>query len=127
MPEGPAVLVVEDEYLLIAPLEDALKDAGFETAFVSSGEEAAVLLRAQKNYRALLTDINLGGGINGWEVAKIARHEDPTFPVIYMTGANADEWAVEGVPNSILLSKPFAPAQAVTAISQLLNKDIPGT
>jgi DNA-binding response OmpR family regulator len=38
-----------------------------------------------------------------------------------MTGAAADQWASHGVPNSILLTKPFAPAQLVTAISNLLN------
>jgi len=38
-----------------------------------------------------------------------------------MTGAATDQWASQGVPNSILLQKPFAPAQLVTAISQLLN------
>jgi hypothetical protein len=38
-----------------------------------------------------------------------------------MTGAAADQWASHGVPNSILLTKPFAPAQLVTAVSQLLN------
>jgi hypothetical protein len=36
-----------------------------------------------------------------------------------MTGASADQWAANGVPNSILLEKPFAPAQLVTAVSQL--------
>jgi len=35
------------------------------------------------------------------------------------TGAAADDWASEGVPNSIFLKKPFAPAQLVTAVSQL--------
>jgi CheY-like chemotaxis protein len=59
--------------------------------------------------------------MNGWEVARQAREIDPSFPVVYMTGAAADEWASHGVPNSILLTKPFAPAQLVTAISQLLN------
>lgn len=38
-----------------------------------------------------------------------------------MTGAATDEWARLGVPKSILLTKPFAPAQLVTAVSQLLN------
>jgi hypothetical protein len=38
-----------------------------------------------------------------------------------MTGAAADKWASQGVPNSILLEKPFAPAQLVTALSNLLN------
>jgi hypothetical protein len=42
-------------------------------------------------------------------------------PVVYMTGASADQWTSQGVPNSILLQKPFAPAQLMTAVSQLLN------
>lgn len=42
-----------------------------------------------------------------------------------MTGAAADEWASHGVPNSILLTKPFAPAQLVTAVAQLLNNTPP--
>jgi DNA-binding response OmpR family regulator len=72
-------------------------------------------------YRALVNDINLLGRIDGWRVAKRAREIDPTFPIIYMMGAAADQWASHGVPNSIPLEEPFAPAQLVTAVSQLLN------
>jgi DNA-binding response OmpR family regulator len=75
----------------------------------------------QANYRVLVTDINLAGRIDGWEVARAAREVDPAFPIIYMTGAAADQWPVHGVPHSLLLTKPFAPAQLVTAISNLLN------
>jgi hypothetical protein len=39
-----------------------------------------------------------------------------------MTGAAAEQWTSQGVPNSLLLNKPFAPAQVVTAVSQLLNQ-----
>jgi hypothetical protein len=42
-----------------------------------------------------------------------------------MTGAASDQWTSHGVPNSILLQKPFAPAQLVTAISNLLNGSPP--
>jgi hypothetical protein len=38
-----------------------------------------------------------------------------------MTGASGDQWTSHGVPDSILLRKPFAPAQLVTVVSQLLN------
>jgi len=41
------------------------------------------------------------------------------------TGAAGSEWASQGVPNSILLTKPFAPAQLITAVSQLLNAAAP--
>ena len=73
------------------------------------------------NYRALVTDINRKGMMNGWEAAKAAREIDPAFPIVYMTGAAVGDWPSHGVSNSILLEKPFAPAQLVTAVSQLLN------
>src|SRR5438876_9184249 len=56
-----------------------------------------------------------------WEVATHARQIDPKFPVLYITGAYAHQWALRGVPNSALLTKPFAPPQLVTAVSQLLD------
>jgi hypothetical protein len=52
---------------------------------------------------------------------------DPNFPVVYMSGKDADDWASKGVPNSIMLAKPFAPAQLVTAVSQLLDAGTPTT
>ena len=78
-------------------------------------------------YRALVTDIALLGRMDGWEIAQQAREIDPEFPIIYMSGAHAEDWASKGVPNSIMLAKPFAPAQLVTAVSQLLNMGTPPT
>ena len=64
-------------------------------------------------------------GIDGWEVAQQAREIDPQFPVVYMSGASAADWPSKGVPKSIMLEKPFAPAQLLTAVSQLLNAGTP--
>ena len=50
---------------------------------------------------------------------------NPSLPVIYITGANGNEWAIQGVPNSIRLTKPFAPAQLIIAASTLLNAASP--
>jgi CheY-like chemotaxis protein len=117
------ILVVEDDQLIQGVIEEALSDGGFETTIASSGEEAIDLLDgADPGFRALVTDINLGNGArDGWAVARHARQTRPDLPVVYMTGDSANEWPSEGVPNSILLTKPFAPAQLVTAVSQLLN------
>jgi CheY-like chemotaxis protein len=120
--ENLLILVIEDDPVVQAIIDEALCDGGYEPALASSGEEAVSLLKGgQTNYRVLVTDINLAGRIDGWEVARAAREVDPAFPVIYMTGAAADQWPVHGVPHSLLLTKPFAPAQLVTAISNLLN------
>jgi DNA-binding response OmpR family regulator len=75
-------------------------------------------------YRALVTDVRLRG-VNGWEVARRIREKEPAFPVIYVTAAPAEEWASQGVPNSILISKPFADAQLIAALANLLNVGMP--
>lgn len=101
---------------------EALSDGGFEADISQSGEEALSRFRDDRfSYRALLTDIGIGTGLNGWVLARKIREIDPDLPVVYMTGGHAEEWKSQGVPNSILIEKPFAPAQLVTAISQLLN------
>ena len=120
--ELPIILLVEDEAVLQSLVRHALSDAGFDLTVSSSAEEALSLLTSKVvRYRALVTDINIDGELNGWELARHVREIDAAFPVVYVTGAAADQWPSQGVPNSVLLEKPFAPAQLVTAISQLLN------
>jgi DNA-binding response OmpR family regulator len=125
VPDAPTILIVEDDPLLHEPLEAALTNGGFEVVFVLSSEEAVDLLRgADVEYSVLVTDIN---HMNGWQLATVARQANANLPVVYMTAARGDEWAAQGVPNSMLLQKPFAPAQLVTAVSQLLNKGTPAS
>jgi DNA-binding response OmpR family regulator len=116
------VLVVEDEAPICSFIEDALSDGGFEACTVRSGEAALSTFRdGRERCRALLTDVNLGDGISGWELARQIREITPGFPVVYMTGASARDWKSQGVVGSILIEKPFAPAQLATAVSQLLD------
>ena len=125
-PDIPIILVIEDDEPIQTVVEEALSDAGFEPAIASSGEEAVTLLKGMKGtYRALVTDISLRGKMDGWEVAQQAREIDPEFPIVYISGKSAADWPSKGVPNSIMLSKPFAPAQLVTAVSNLLNSGTP--
>jgi CheY-like chemotaxis protein len=126
MPDSLMILVVEDDQMIQSLIEEVLSDGGFESSIAASGEEAVTLLRGNGNhFRALVTDINLLGKMDGWEVARQAREINPAFPIVYMTGAAADQWASQGVPNSVLLIKPFAPTQLVTAVAQLLNAGSP--
>jgi CheY-like chemotaxis protein len=126
LPELPVVMIVEDDVPSQMMVHDVLKDGGFDVVAVGSGEEALKLLQSGVvKCSAVATDVNLGDGITGWDVAKQAI--DRGTAIIYMTGADADQWPSQGVPGSILLEKPFAPAQLVTAVSQLLNTGTPST
>jgi CheY-like chemotaxis protein len=122
------VLVVEDEVLVQLLAEETLRAGGFTVIAAASGEQAVELLEApdHPNFRALVTDINLGADkLTGWDVARHAREVTQDIAVVYMTGDSAGEWTARGVPNSILLTKPFAPAQLTTAVSQLMNAGTP--
>jgi CheY-like chemotaxis protein len=101
----------------------ALEGAGFAVVTASNGHEAIALLEREGAplVRALLTDIDLGTEVNGWDVARHARELYPGIPVVYVTGGSAEEWSAHGVPNSVVICKPFVPIQVVTAVSQLLN------
>jgi DNA-binding response OmpR family regulator len=93
-------------------LIDALEEAGFTVKTLANGEEAIELFKSEAaaEYVALITDINLAQRLTGWDLAQKAREINAALPVVYMTGAAADEWPSRGVPNSILsrnLSRPL--------------------
>jgi CheY-like chemotaxis protein len=116
------LLLVEDEDTVRSVLEESLRDGGFDLKLAGNGADALAILESEsETVRGLITDINLGQGPSGWDVAKRARELIPDLPVVYMSGADAEKWASHGVPNSTIVAKPFAPAQIVTAISTLLN------
>ncbi len=128
MAQSVLVFVVEDDEIIRMSLEDALTDGGFTVVLATTGEDAMAMLDAEgPNYCALVTDINLPGNFSGWDVAKHAREINDTLPVLYVSGASAHEWASKGVPKSQLIAKPFAVAQVVTAVSQLINADTSAT
>jgi DNA-binding response OmpR family regulator len=116
-----ALLLVEDEALIRHDLEEGLEEAGFDVMDMAQGETALSKLEADPSrFIGLITDITLGKGPDGWEVARRARELVPNLPVVYISGHGSGDWPSRGVPNSLILSKPFASAQLITAISTLL-------
>jgi DNA-binding response OmpR family regulator len=119
------VFVVEDENLILEVIEEALSEGGYKVISTGSGEDALTKLDAEGvTFAALVTDINLSGALTGWDVARRARELNDTLPVLYVSGSDGHDWASKGVPNSLMLAKPFAVAQIVTAVSQMIN-DVP--
>lgn len=125
-PAATVLLYVEDETTIVELVESALQDAGFEVVVAADGREALELLEARgAGLRGLITDVNLGSGPDGWQVAKRARELIDNVPVIYVSGASGHEWTSKGVPHSVMITKPFAAAQIVVAVSSLLNTTDP--
>ena len=116
------VLLVESDELLAILFELALYEAGYVVSRVNSGAEALSRLAADGGaFDLVVTDIGLRDGTDGWQVARRARAIKPDMPVIYMTGARADEWRPQHVPLGVLLLKPFAVQQLVEIAGALLS------
>jgi CheY-like chemotaxis protein len=118
---GPRLLYVEDEPLILDLGVTAFEDAGFTVTAVASGAAAIAALDAgHVDFKALITDIDLGGQVDGWQVAKRARELFPDMPIIYVSGGSSNDWSSMGVPASHMLVKPYASAQLIVAVSSVM-------
>lgn len=109
----PVVLVVEDEWLISNMIATCLRDGGFLALEIGTGDAALSLLRQGGHFDILLTDINLGAGANGWDVAEAFRATHPQRPVIYVSG-NPIELG-RRVPDSLFFQKPYTPEDILSA------------
>ena len=100
-------------------------EAGFDVLVVEPAEALPTMNQRGATVRALVTDIRLGSGISSWDIATHARKLHPQMAIVYMSGDLAAEWPVHGVPDSPMLQKPFASAQVIAAVSELLNSTLP--
>jgi CheY-like chemotaxis protein len=129
MDEIPPILVAEDEPLVRLTMTDALEDGGYTVLEAPDGISAMEQVDAAEHLRGLVTDIRLGSGPSGWQVAHHAREKFPALAVVYVTADSITQWPAEGVPQSTVLQKPFAAAELVTALANLLvaNNSSPST
>ena len=84
--ERPVVLVVEDEALTIMDLSDVLDAAGFEALQSASAERALSLLNLREDIVALITDVELSGKTDGFELARTAAQMRPGLPIVVVSG-----------------------------------------
>ena len=116
VPSHELLMIVEDEAMIREMLTEVFEEGGFDVMPVADGSAAlAVLQQKASDLCALVTDVNLGGADDGWCVARAARELAPRISVVYITGDSGHRWAAQGVPNSILLQKPFPPGRLVAA------------
>jgi len=120
---GPTVVVVDDEPMVAQLIQDALEEAGFQVVLALDCDGAIAVVESHLDDLAgIVTDVNLGAGPTGWDVAAKAREMIPTLPVIYVTGDSGHLWPSHGVPQSVIITKPFAAAQIVVALAGLANQ-----
>jgi PAS domain S-box-containing protein len=117
------VLVVEDEPAVLAMLSEVFGEAGYQVLTGSNGVDAQDHLKADSPIDLLITDIGLPG-MNGRQVAEIARNIFPRLPVLFMTGYAELAAVTDGFlePGMELIAKPFGIKDILTRVQQLLEK-----
>jgi DNA-binding NtrC family response regulator len=117
MPQS-RVLVVDDHFICNMETCDFLRDSGFDTVPVYCASAAFEVIARQDGVTALVTDIDLGLGADGFEVARRVRAVYPNIPVVYISGRPWRRQAAESVEGSQFISKPFHPRQIVEALDR---------
>jgi CheY-like chemotaxis protein len=113
------ILVVEDEPLIRDFIVQTLREEGYDVIPAADGEEALAWCR-RRAADVLVTDIQLPGEIDGWQIAERCREHNPRLPVIYATGFSPV--AARPVPGSRCLRKPYQPQDIVKAIEDLTGE-----
>src|SRR4029079_5889757 len=107
------VLVVEDEVLIRLYIADELRASGFDVIEAGSGEEALGFLHAATKIDALLTDIVLGGKIDGYSVAAEFQKRHPQIKTIVASGTV--------LPNATNVDAAFIKPYNIRGIVSRLN------
>jgi two-component system OmpR family response regulator len=112
---GKHVLIVEDDCLSNLALCEFLQENGYRVEPAYCAEAALASIRRRPPC-ALLTDLDLGAGATGFDVARFARSRDATMPVVYMSGQAAGRFPRDAVEGSQFVAKPYRGEQILAAI-----------
>jgi len=117
---GSRVLIVDDDELILASLQDRLARDGHEILTASTGREA---------FRALAEGVdvvvldNRLPDVEGLEILRRVREEDATMPVVLITGHSTVEHAVEAMTAGAYhyAAKPVDPDSIAMTVARALE------
>ena len=119
---GEVVLVVEDDALVRMLVMDVLKELGYEAKEAKDAPTAIPLIESGARVDLLISDVGLPG-LNGRQLADIARHHHPGLRVLFLTGY-AEQAAVRSGflgAGMDLMTKPFAVDALALKIREMLQ------
>jgi CheY-like chemotaxis protein len=104
---GPIALVVDDEPLIRMDIADIISDAGYYVVEAATADEALAFLEKYSSLQLLFKDVQTGGDLDGFELARKIAERWPNIEVIVASGARAPkEGKLPG--NESFIRKPFS-------------------
>lgn len=122
--EGQVVLVVDDEVLLRMLMLDVLQDNGYRALEAADGPSALKILESDARIDLLITDVGLPGGVNGRQVADVARKRRPDLKVLFITGYAENAVVGNGhlAPGMEVVTKPFEIAAFAQKVRDMVDR-----
>jgi PAS domain S-box-containing protein len=112
------ILLVEDDAGVRAVTAAMLKELQFNVIEADNGARALDIVDRESTIDLLFTDIVMPGGMNGFELGRLARERRPQLPVLYATGYSASYAAPE--KGADMLAKPYREADLRSKLRGLL-------
>jgi CheY-like chemotaxis protein len=113
------ILAVDDEPMMTKAVVRMLKPAGHVVSVAASGEEALEKL-AEQTFDVVVSDVRMGPGMNGWELADAVKRGWPGVRFLLATGWGAaidpGEAHARGV--EAVLAKPYHPADLLRVLAR---------
>jgi CheY-like chemotaxis protein len=121
--EAKSILFVEDEPLLGELIVDALSEKGFAVTVVPDAGGALRYLLSGARADVLFTDIDLGSGMDGAELAQLVHAMRPKLSILYASGRTGPG-EFKSVPGSEFLPKPYSLQQVDQALARLTGASL---
>ncbi|NBJ10644.1 response regulator [Microvirga arsenatis] len=114
------VLLAEDEALVRMMAADVLREeGGFKVVEVVNADEALTVLEATADVRALVTDVEMPGSLDGFTLARVVRQAWPHIGIVVTSGRMAPG-PNDLPPGALFIPKPYRPADLVAAVRTVL-------
>ncbi len=118
----PVVLIVEGEALIRMSAVHIVEDAGYAAVDAANADEAIRILEVRADIRAVFTDIDMSGSMNGLKLAHAIRGRWPPIHLLVASGRKVP--GVGELPsNGRFISKPYTAEQVVAALGELFGSN----
>jgi PAS domain S-box-containing protein len=118
---GETVLLVEDDPAVRLLVVEVLHELGYLAVEATDGNEALPILHSARRIDLMISDVGLPG-LNGRQLAEIARQRRPELKILFITGYAAHAAVRSGflAPGMEMITKPFAMDALAVKIREIL-------
>ena len=115
----PSILVLEDDEIIRSLMVDVLEEFGaVVTSFPSADEGMIFLERTSDPVDLIVSDIQMPGLLNGYDLSKVVAHRWPTLPVVLTSGNTAMASQLGGTVR--FLPKPWTTQRLLDCVQSAL-------